>query len=266
MQRFYTDTIHRGLLEPRKMLFLSGPRQIGKTTLARSLTEHQGRYYNWDNRQHRQWILESASNTVNAELFEQTSVNELHENRMLVVFDELCKYKDWRNYLNGLFDLHEQSLAILATGSARMDTFRKGGDGLMGRYTHYRMHPLSLREVSTAFDRDVLLQSPEKPLAQALQHLLRFGGFPEPFFKSDTRFYNRWQQLRQQQLIYEDIRDMNQVQDIAQLDVLASLLKAQSGQVIRYSTIAKQLTVSVDSVRRWITVLESFYYAFRVHS
>ena len=264
MHRFYTDTIKDDLLDQRQMLFVSGPRQVGKTTVARKLIEQHGKYYNWDNRQHRLWILDSVANTANAELLEQLGVNELRDSRMLVAFDELHKYKDWKNYLKGFFDLYEKQLAILVTGSARMDTFRKGGDSLMGRYFHYRMHPLSLREISSSYDRESLLQVPQKPAADALQHLTDFGGFPEPFVKADKRFYNRWQQLRQQQLIYEDIRDMNQVQDIAQLDVLASLLKDQSGQVIRYSTLAKQLGVSVDTVRRWIVVLESFYYAFRV--
>lgn len=264
MYRFYTDTIKTDLLEQRQMLFVSGPRQVGKTTLAHTITDANGHYFNWDNRQHRQWILESVSNTVDSELIIQLGLQELRSERSLVAFDELHKFKDWKNYLKGFFDVYEKELAILVTGSARMDTFRKGGDSLMGRYFHYRMHPLSLREVSADFDRDALLQTPQKPDNQALEQLLKFGGFPEPFVKADTRFYNRWQQLRQQQLIYEDIRDMNQVQDIAQLDVLASLLRAQSGQVIRYSTLAKQLSVSVDTVRRWVTLLESFYYAFRV--
>jgi len=264
MQRFYTDTIKKDLLDQRQMLFVSGPRQVGKTTLAHFLTDAGGYYYNWDNREHRQWILESTASTANSELLNQLGVHELKSNRTLVALDELHKYKDWKNYLKGLFDLYEKDLAILVTGSARMDTFRKGGDSLMGRYFHYRMHPLSLREISALFDRDSLLQTPQKPDDGALEHLSQFGGFPEPFVKANTRFYNRWQQLRQQQLIYEDIRDMNQVQDIAQLDVLASLLNAQSGQVVRYSSLAKQLGVSVDTVRRWLVVLESFYYSFRI--
>ncbi|EIJ34844.1 ATP-binding protein [Thiothrix nivea] len=265
MERFYTDILQNELLTQRQMLFVSGPRQVGKTTLAKAIVEQQhGQYYNWDNRQHRQWILQSVSNTTDAELLNQIGVHELREQRALVAFDELHKYKDWKNYLKGLFDLYEQQLAVLATGSARMDIFRKGGDSLMGRYFHYRMHPLSLREISAPHTAGQLLQDLQRPDSSALEQLRNFGGFPEPFLKADTRFYNRWQQLRQQQLIFEDIRDTNTVQDIAHLDVLATLLREQSGQVVRYSTLANQINVSVDTIRRWITLLESFYYAFRV--
>ena len=265
MKRFYTDILQNELLTQRQMLFVSGPRQVGKTTLAKAIVEQQhGQYYNWDNRQHRQWILESVSNMSNATLLNQMGVHELRDQRAVVAFDELHKYKDWKNYLKGLFDLYEQQLAVLATGSARMDIFRKGGDSLMGRYFHYRMHPLSLREISAPFVAGQLLQDPHKPEPTALEQLRRFGGFPEPFLKADTRFYNRWQQLRQQQLIQEDIRDTNTVQDIAHLDVLATLLREQCGQVVRYSSLANQINVSVDTIRRWVTLLESFYYAFRV--
>lgn len=265
MKRFYTNTLQNELLTQRQMLFVSGPRQVGKTTLAKAIVEQQhGQYYNWDNRQHRQWILQSVSNSTDAELLNQIGVHELRTQRTVVAFDELHKYKDWKNYLKGLFDLYEQQLAVLATGSARMDIFRKGGDSLMGRYFHYRMHPLSLREISAPHTAGQLLQDLQRPGSAALEQLRRFGGFPEPFLKADTRFYNRWQQLRQQQLIFEDIRDTNTVQDIAHLDVLATLLREQSGQVIRYSTLANQINVSVDTIRRWVTLLESFYYAFRV--
>lgn len=266
MKRFYTNILQDELLNQRQMLFVSGPRQVGKTTLARDMVAQQhGHYYNWDNHQHRQWILDSIQSTASAVLFEQLGVHELRAQRGLVAFDELHKYKDWKNYLKGVFDLYEQQLAILVTGSARMDIFRKGGDSLMGRYFHYRMHPLSLREITAPIvDTSQLLQDPVVPLMDGWEQLKRFGGFPEPFVKAETRFYNRWQQLRQQQLIYEDIRDSNTVQDIARLDVLANLLREQSGQVVRYSTLANQLNVSVDTVSRWVTLLESFYFAFRV--
>lgn len=265
MKRFYTQPLYNDLSHQRQMLFVSGPRQVGKTTLAKKLTtQHNGHYFNWDNPQHRQWILESSSHAADSELLNQIGIHELSNQRKLVAFDELHKYKNWKNYLKGLFDAYEQQLAILATGSARMDIFRKGGDSLMGRYFHYRMHPLSLREISASFDHSALLQTTEKPAPEALQQLMQFGGFPEPFVQADSRFYNRWQQLRQQQLIHEDIRDMNQVQDIAQLEILANLLREQSGQVIRYTTLANQINVSVDTVSRWINVLESFYYAYRV--
>ncbi len=260
MKRMYTKAMAKELAAHRQMLFVSGPRQVGKTTLARDLlSADQDCYFNWDNAGHRQLILAGADKVAI-----QAGLDQLHAQLPVLAFDELHKYKDWKNWLKGFFDQYEKQARILVTGSARMDIFRKGGDSLMGRYFHYRMHPLSLRELSSGFDASLLLQPVHQPGKKALTQLLKFGGFPEPFLQANTRFSNRWQKLRQQQLIYEDIRDASQVQEIAQLEILAQLLSEQSGQVTRYSTLAKQIRVSVDTIRRWLTVLESFYYCYRV--
>lgn len=260
MKRIYTQTLAKELQEHRQMLFVSGPRQVGKTTLARDiLATEKGHYFNWDNSDHRQLILAGVD-----KIAAQVGLDQLRAKPAMLAFDELHKYKDWKNWLKGFFDQYEKQARILVTGSARMDIFRKGGDSLMGRYFHHRMHPLSVRELSSGFDPGLLLQAGQMPQKDTLTQLLKFGGFPEPFLQADTRFYNRWQKLRQQQLLYEDIRDASQVQEIAQLEILAQLLAQQSGQVTRYTTLAQQIRVSVDTIRRWITVLESFYYCYRV--
>jgi len=260
MKRIYTQALAKTLSEYRQMLFVSGPRQVGKTTLAHNLlSSDQDRYYNWDNTGHRQLILSGAD-----KIAMHAGLDQLHSQPPVLAFDELHKYKDWKNWLKGFFDQYEKQAHVLVTGSARMDIFRKGDDSLMGRYFHYRMHPLSLRELTTGFDSSLLLQPVHQPEKGAITQLLKFGGFPEPFLQANTRFSNRWQKLRQQQLIYEDIRDASLVQEIAQLEILAQLLSQQSGQVTRYSTLAKQIRVSVDTIRRWVTVLESFYYCYHV--
>lgn len=248
------------LISQRQMIFLSGPRQVGKTTLAQSINqENNGYYLNWDYIADRQKILAGAETIV-----EHVGLDQLKATPTLIVFDELHKYKHWKNWLKGFFDYYEDKTHILVTGSARMDIFRKGGDSLMGRYFHYRMHPLSLREVTLMPDVSSVLQDLVQPDKQLIEQLLMFGGFPEPYTKSSRSFSNRWQKLRQQQLIYEDIRDVGHIQEIAQLEVLASILKNQAGQVCKYSTLAKQISVSVDTIRRWMDTLESFYYCYRI--
>jgi len=259
MKRNYTQSFLNELHQQRQMLLVSGPRQVGKTTLAREIISKPDYYLNWDNPDHRQIVLSGSDQTA-----AYLGLDQLHKKPPVIAFDELHKFKDWKNWLKGFFDQYEKQAHILVTGSARMDIFRKGGDSLMGRYFHYRMHPLSLREITTRISSEKTIQTTQAPEKTSLQQLLKFGGFPEPFLKAEQRFYNRWQKLRQQQLIFEDIRDSSRVQEIKQLQILSELLRQQSGQVTRYSTLAKQICVSVDTIRRWLDVLESFYYCYRI--
>lgn len=243
------------------MLFISGPRQVGKTTLVKQLiTQSLTNYFNWDNIQHREWILAGGEKIISL-----VKADQLAKDTPIVIFDELNKFKGWKNWLKGFFDAYDGQLKIVVTGSARMDIFKKGGDSLMGRYFNYRLHPLSLREASTSkINLDDKLQKLQQPTKTSLKTLLQYGGFPEPFIKSSQRFSNRWHNLRQQQLIREDIRDVTRIQEISQLEILAQLLYKQAGEITRYNTLAKQIRVSVDTIRRWIDVLEAFYYCYRI--
>ena len=134
----------------------------------------------------------------------------------------------------------------------------------MGRYFPYRLHPLSVREVGAPDLTSEKIQNPHRITEEEFNNLLRYGGFPEPFLKSGTRFYNRWKRLRQQLLLREDLRDLTQIQGIDQIEILAEILKHQAGQLINYSRLANRIKVSVDTVRRWITMLRSLYYCFTV--
>ncbi len=261
MQRLYSKQISTELFQNRQMLFVSGPRQVGKTTLAKQLCdEHNGHYLNWDDVDHRQLIL-AGSNALVSSL----GLDQLRAEKLLIVFDELHKFRHWKDFLKGFYDRYEQQVYILVTGSARLDIFKKGGDSLMGRYVHLRMHPLTVREICPQpIDCGQLIQPPQPIAASSFEQLYQFGGFPEPFIKANPRFNLRWHNLRSKQLIQEDIRDGSNVQELAQLEVLSRLLSAQAGQVTRYATLATQIRVSVDTIRRWLDTLESFYFCFRI--
>jgi len=261
MERGYSVLLARELLENRQMLFLSGPRQVGKTTLARQLLDQVGAglYLNWDEVSDRESILAGTPALTQA-----LGLDEIGTGRPLLVLDELHKYRRWKSLLKGLFDHYEDRLRILVTGSARMSVFRKGGDSLMGRYFPYRLHPLGVGELAGNHEAGCVTFSPHRLDEEAWDHLLRFGGFPEPFLRAEQRFSNRWQRLRLEQLVREEIRDATRVQELAQLEVLIRLLQDQAGQGSRYSTLAEQVRVSVDTVRRWLDILETFYFCFRI--
>ena len=150
------------------------------------------------------------------------------------------------------------------TGSARLNVYKKGGDSLMGRYFLYRIHPLSVAELQSdkIYEKEI---KPPKPVEKdKIEQLLKFGGFPEPFLKGNVRFHNKWNRLRLEQFFYEDLRDLSKVQEIKQIEIFAELLRIQTGQLLNYSTISKDINVSIDTVRRWHTILDYMHYSFTI--
>ena len=261
MKRIYTQYIKAHFAENNQMLFLVGPRQVGKTTIAKQQQEsyEESVYLNWDDVQDRTQML--SGQRFIEEVF---PLNIVRDQKPLVIFDEIHKYRDWKNYLKGFYDRYSGSFDILVTGSARLDIFQAGGDSLMGRYFQYRIHPLSVGE----------LLNPERPEQDCIKssaiedenfdRLYTYGGFPNPFIKSSKSFSTKWNNLRSKQLFYEDIQNISNIHEVSQLEVLAELMKLQSGQLINRSSFAKKIQVTVQTVSRWIEVLERFYYCFQI--
>ena len=242
MDRTLASTLRRHFSEHRQMALMSGPRQVGKTTIAlglcRSMTsdDDPGLYLNWDDQDHRARILAGPQEVAAA-----AGLDRLRSTPPLCAFDELHEYRRWRDFMKGLFDTHEGDLRILVTGSARLDTFKRGGDSLMGRYFPYTLHPLSVAELAHPDDSadGTIVREPRDIGTDPWDALNRFGGFPEPLSKADRRFYTRWRGLRKQQLFREDVRDLTRVQEIGQLEHLADVLRAQVGQLTSYTSLAK---------------------------
>lgn len=212
---------------------------MGKTTLALSVLgggKGHPAYFNWDVPERKQAIFQGR----------------WPAGEPLLVFDEIHKFARWRNLLKGLYDAHSPELAILVTGSARLDHYRKGGDSLQGRYHYHRLHPFSLRELTN------------RPSRQDTEALLRFGGFPEPFLKQSPVFWRRWQRERMQQVFQEDLRDLERVREVSLIELLLSALPAKVGAPLSLRSLSKDLQVSHESVSRWLTILENLYVCFRV--
>lgn len=260
MRRLYEQLIQTHFAENRQMLFLMGPRQVGKTTSARRGAVHCGEavYLNWDNGDDRQRILAGP-----AAIAQALGLDRLRENRPVCTLDELHKFGRWKGLLKGLFDTYSDQARFIVTGSARLDVFKAGGDSLMGRYLGYRMHPLSVAEL-LAPEADALVRPPAPLSTGVFADLLQFGGYPEPLLRADTRFWRRWSGTRVQQLFKEDMRSLTQVRELGQVETLAELIRQQCGQLTSYASLARALSASVDSVRRWIGVLESLYFCYAV--
>lgn len=219
----------------KKMVFVGGPRQAGKTTLAKSLLDStETGYLSWDISKDREAIL-------------------LHQfpNSSLWVFDEIHKYQDWRNYLKGVYDEFKQKREILVTGSARLDYYRRGGDSLQGRYHYLRLNPLTVAELGMTHQSEVM-------------DLFKLNGFPEPFFSSSTVETKRWSREYRQRLIQEDLVSLETVKDLGKLELLMLRLPHLVASPLSINALREELQVSHKTVARWLDIFERLYAIFRL--
>jgi len=242
------------------MAFISGPRQVGKTTIAQHVISQHSRtaYLNWDYLPDRQEILANCVDTI-AKLN-----SSLGDGKPILVFDELHKYKDWKNYLKGLYDKYAKDLQIIVTGSAKFNTFRKSGDSLLGRYLHYTIFPLSVGEFSHQPLNEKMMRQACHIDESIWRNLYQYGGFPDNFLQADDAFSLRWHQLRKQQLFREDIREIQNIQNLSQFEMLAQLIEHQAGGLLNYSALAVKTRVTDVTIRSWLSLLEVCYFCFRL--
>ncbi len=265
LPRLYEDLIADHLHSHRQMVFLMGPRQVGKTTSARRAVGafEESHYLNWDNRDHRRILLGGPGAVA-----EHIETSRLRDHTPVLLLDEIHKWGNWKDFLKGLFDTYvdeRDKISIVVTGSARLDVFRSGGDSLMGRYFGYRMHPLSIAELARPEARtDALIAPPNDIPDQAYDTLRTFGGFPEPHEKADDQFYGKWRKTRSQLLFKEDLRDLSRIRELGQVEILAELLVDRVGSTLVYSNLARDLDASVNTIKQWLQTLSQLYYCFPI--
>ena len=239
------------------MAFVTGPRQVGKTTACRRLSSA---YLNWDNSDHRRVIL-AGPGAVAAHV----GLDRLTKKTPTIVFDELHKFRNWKSFLKGFFDTYGKQSRIFVTGSSRMDVYRRGGDSLMGRYFLYRINPFSVAEIAAQSPPTARIIRPQKRINEnEFKALWEHGGYPEPFLKRNKTFSRRWQSLRRHQLLREDIRDLTGIQELSQIEILAENLAALSGTQIVYKHLARNAGVSIDTARRWVQTLTGLHFGFLI--
>lgn len=217
-----------------KMVFLSGPRQVGKTTIAKQIVPNQA-YLNWDIPEHREQILKGI----------------FPSNQPFWALDEIHKYSKWRNTLKGLYDKFHGSTEILVTGSAKLDFYKRGGDSLQGRYFSHRLHPLSWKEIGAKASSD-------------WDQLFEMGGFPEPFFKGSSTYQKRWRREYRTRLIQEEIVSLEKLNDLGKLEQLVLFLPERVGSPLSLASIARDIEVSPKTVGSWVQILERLYSIFLV--
>jgi uncharacterized protein len=236
MKRYIHDLVFNDLT--KKMVIITGPRQVGKTFLCKQILHDfkNPAYLNYDSMddlkiiKNRSWPLNTG----------------------LLAFDEIHKMKGWKQYLKGIYDTRLPAQAILVTGSSRLDTFRQSGESLAGRYFHYRLNPLSVKELSGI-----------QPY-EAVELLNRLGGFPEPFLSGSDDEAARWRRLYYSDIVREDILEFSRIHELKSIKLLIEMLRERVGSPLSFTSIAQDLQLSPNTVRKYIQILESLYIIFLV--
>jgi len=220
----------------RKIILLSGPRQSGKTTISKALTPSFD-YFNYDDAGHRTALREKSWD----------------RSKSLVIFDELHKMPEWKTWLKAIYDVEGIPPSYMVTGSANMETFRKMGDSLAGRFFSFRLHPFDVREVRGTIE-------PE----EALSRIMHFGGFPEPFLENDPVFYARWKRSHLDVILRQDLLDLVAISDIKSIEILIELLRSRVCTPVSFANLASDLQKDPKTIKSWLTLLENLYVIFPV--
>ncbi|MBI2933731.1 MAG: ATP-binding protein [Planctomycetes bacterium] len=264
--RYLSADLARCVEEERKMALLVGPRQVGKTTLARSLLPASGAYFNWDIEEDRRLLVRSPGEFWRAKT--------AGTRRVRIVLDEIHKYPRWKRFLKGLFDAHSAELEILVTGSGRLDVYQRGGDSLLGRYFLHHLHPFTVGELLAGGEQplpppaqfaETLEDVPERAGSEeALERIERFTGFPEPLFKGREEFLVRWRKMRRNLVLREDLRDLTRIRELGLLESLALLLPDKIGSPLSLNALREDLGVAFNTVRGWVETFCRLYYLFEL--
>ncbi|MFW5872243.1 MAG: ATP-binding protein [bacterium] len=258
-KRSLIENIQELAIKNQKMAFISGPRQVGKTTLSKQIVGKSGIYNNWDDIDFRRLWTKHPNQTLP------------DKDGIGVIYDEIHKTNRWKSTLKGIYDTKKIDCPIIVTGSAKLDIYRKGSDSLMGRYFNFRLHPFSVGEIThkkipspdNIIDQALALQH-SKAANEAWNNLNRFGGFPEPFLKQSDKFYNIWRQGRLAKVVREDLRDLSNIPELAKIDMLISIMPERVASPVSITSLREDLEVSYDAMKRWLQYLRQLYYHFEL--
>ncbi len=232
LKKFILSDLHK------KIVIVTGPRQVGKTTLSKELLK-DFEYLNYDNVLDRKKIHKS----------------DLDFNSTNYIFDEIHKMKNWKKWLKGHFDVRQNKKAIVVTGSAKIETYKKMGDSLAGRYFQYKLFPFDVKE---------LVQHSKIESEKAMNKILELSGFPEPFLLGSAREYGRWQKSHLDVILRQDLLETESVQQIKSIELLIELMSERVGSLISYNSLREDLSTDDKTVKRWCNLLEDIYVLFKI--
>ena len=269
--RYISKEISGLLGEEKRMAFIAGPRQVGKTTLARHLlTESNAArwYFSWDIPEHRKVMTQRPTDFWLTEGIPEQGTSPR------ICLDEIHKHPRWKNFLKGLFDAWEKKVEIIVTGSGRLDIYKRGGDSLFGRYSMYHLYPFTVAELLLP-DRLAILPPDDffqrgmtsdwtMEKEETLRLIDKFSGFPEPLFAAEELRVNRWRREHETLLLREDVRDLTHVRDLGSLEALGVLLRERIGSPLSLNALAEDISVTHVSVRNWIDLLRRIFYLFEL--
>ncbi len=244
--RYLTEIIRKDALKDKKMAFISGPRQVGKTTLGKQLLKNSNNYFSWDDTKSRRVWTKSPEKLL----------KEIGKGPIL--FDEIHKDRKWKSKMKGLYDKYGEQLSFLVTGSAKLDLYRKGSDSLLGRYIPYRLHPFSVSESYKSPDK--LLK--EFKTSYKWNDLITLGGYPEPLLAGNEKKAQRWSRLRLDRLAYEDTRDIKVLSNLHAFRALLDLIPERVGSLFSFYSLKEDIGVAYATIRDWVLLSESLYYGF----
>lgn len=250
MQRYLDARVAADL--QKKLVFLTGPRQVGKTTLSRLLMQDlRAQYLNYDVAADRA-VIQQQSWRLDAQL---------------LVLDEIHKMPQWKNWLKGVVDGKPAAQQLLVTGSARMETFRQSGDSLAGRYRALRLHPLSVREWCTLAPAELrsALHAGQAPTPEeALERLLERGGFPEPMLEPDPIEADRWRRQYIDGLVREDVLEFSRIHELGAMRLFVDMLRERVGSPLSLASLARDLNLAQPTLRRYLDILQALFIVFVV--
>ncbi len=250
-ERYLKFVIQKDALKRKKMAFVSGPRQVGKTILGKSLLQSEENYFSWDHVHFRKMWLRRP----------QGILTEIKDGP--IVFDELHKHIRWKSHLKGLYDTYKEEIEIIVIGSARLDIYRKGNDSLLGRYFPYRLHPFSVAEGLQSPSPDQIFRSKSR-ISYPWKDLMFLGGFPEPLLTGREKEAERWSRLRLDRLVFEDTRDIKNISNLNAFQTLLDLIPERVGSLFSYNALCEDIQVAYATSRQWVLLSETLYYGFFV--